>query len=89
VVQESHAAEANALSSDSEKDIADCFLRLADLPTSVLDRLSRYEHMLWRQARQIVFTLESLQRRKRAPSRSTFPFSFRRREPGAVSEEFR
>ena len=55
---------------------------------SALDRLSRYEHMLWRQARQIVFTLESLRRRKRAPSRSTFPFSFRRRQPGALSEEF-
>src|ERR1019366_865658 len=49
--------------------------------SSALDRLSRYEHMLWRQARQIVFTLESLRRRKREPSRSTFPFSFRRREP--------
>ena len=82
-------AEGNALSSNAKKDIADCFLRLADLPTSALDRLSRYEHMLWRQARQIVFTLESLRRRKRAPSHSTFPFSFRRREPGALSEEFR
>ena len=70
-------------------EIADCFLRLADLPTSALDRLSRYEHMLWRQARQIVFTLESLRRRKRQSSRSTFPFSFRRREPGPLSEEFR
>ena len=89
VVQESDAAEANALSSDSKKDIADCFLRLADLPNSPLDRLNRYEYMLWRQARQIVFTLESLRRRKRQPSRSTFPFSFRRREPGALSEEFR
>ena len=82
-VRESNAAEANELSSDLKKDIADCFLRLADLPTSALDRLSRYEHMLWRQARQIVFTLESLRRRKRQPSRSTFPFSFRRHEPGA------
>jgi hypothetical protein len=54
-----------------------------------LDRLSRYEHMLWRQARQIVFTLESVRRRKRAPSGSTFPFSFRRREARALSEEFR
>jgi hypothetical protein len=89
VVRESDAAAANALSSDSKKHIADCFLRLADLPTSALDRLSRYEHMLWRQARQLVFTLESLRRRKRAPIRSTFPFSFRRREPGALSEEFR
>jgi hypothetical protein len=88
-LQESGAAEANALSSGSKRDIADCFLRLADLPTFALDRLSRYEYMLWRQARQIVFTLESLRRRKRAPSRSTFPFSFRRREPGALSEGFR
>jgi hypothetical protein len=85
----SGAAEGNELNSDSKKDIADCFLRLAALPTFALDRLSRYEHMLWRQARQIVFTLESLRRRKREPSRSTFPFSFRRREPGALSEEFR
>ena len=88
-VQESDAPEENALSSNAKKDIADCFLRLADLPTSALDRLSRYEHMLWRQARQIVFTLKSLRRRKREPIRSTFPFSFRRREPGALSEEFR
>ena len=88
-VQESDAAEGNELSSDSKRDIAGCFLRLADLPTSALDRLSRYEHLLWRQARQIVFTLESLRRRKREPIRSTFPFSFRRREPDALSDEFR
>jgi hypothetical protein len=88
-VQESDATEGNALSSNAKKNIADCFLHLADLPTSALDRLSRYEHMLWRQARQIVFTLESLRRRKRPPSHSTFPFSFRRRGPGALSEEFR
>jgi hypothetical protein len=83
--QQSDAAEANELGSDSKKDIADCFLRLTELPNIPLDRLSRYEHMLWRQARQIVFTPESLRRRKRAPIRSTFPFSFRRREPGALS----
>jgi len=40
---------------------------LAALPTFALDRLSRYEHLLWRQARQIVFTLESLRRRQQAP----------------------
>jgi hypothetical protein len=60
--------------------IADRFLRLADLPTFPLDRLSRYEHLLWRQARQLVITIESLRRRKQQPRRSTFPFSFRRRE---------
>ena len=88
-VPEAGAVEATERSSNSKKDIADRFLRLADLPNSALDRLSRYEHMLWRQARQIVFTLESLRRRKRQPSRSTFPFSFKRREPGALSEKFR
>ena len=88
-VQESDTAEGYELSSGTKRDIADCFLRLADLPTSALDRLSRYEHMLWRQARQIVFTLESLRRRKRQPTSSTFPFSFRRREPSALAEEFR
>ena len=77
--RQSDLAVPNELGFDSKKDIADCFLRLADLPTYALDRLSRYEHMLWRQARQVVFTLESLRRRKRQPSRSTFPFSFRRR----------
>jgi hypothetical protein len=72
---------------NTKNDIANSFLRLAALPTFALDRLSRYEHLLWRQARQLVFTLETLRRRKRQPSRSTFPFSFRRREPGASSEE--
>ena len=61
--------------------IADRFLRLAELPTFPLDRLSRYEHLLWRQARQLVITIESSQRRKQQPRRSTFPFSFRRRGP--------
>jgi hypothetical protein len=73
----------------SKTDIADSFLRLAALPTYPLDRLSRYEHTLWRQARQIVFTLVSLRRRKQQPSRSSFPFSFRRRKPGEFSEELR
>ena len=51
---------------NAKNDIGDCFLRLAALPTFPLDRLSRYEHLLWRQARQIVFTLESFRRRKQA-----------------------
>jgi|SRR5664280_15464 hypothetical protein len=85
--RQSDTATRNELSLNTKKDIVDCFLRLAALPTFPLDRLSRYEHLLWRQARQIVFTLESLRRRKRQPSRSSFPFSFRRREAGALSEE--
>jgi hypothetical protein len=87
--RQSDAATGNEFSLNAKKDIGDCFLRLAALPTFALDRLSRYEHLLWRQARQIMFTLESLRRRKREPSRSSFPFSFRRREPSTLSEEFR
>jgi len=62
---------------NSKNAIADGFLQLAALPTFALDRLSRYEYVLWRQVRQIVFTLESLRRRKRESSRVRFPFSFR------------
>ena len=86
---QSEAAAGSKHILDAKNDIGNYFLRLAALPTFPLDRLSRYEYMLWRQARQIVFTLGSSRRRKRAPIRSTFPFSFRRREPGAVPEEFR
>jgi hypothetical protein len=40
------------------------FLRLANLPNFALDRLSRYEAPLWRQARQILVALDALDRRK-------------------------
>jgi hypothetical protein len=39
--------------------------------------------------RDRLFTLESLRRGKRPSSNSTYPFSFRRRGSGALSEEFR
>ncbi|MGA2842738.1 MAG: hypothetical protein ABSG18_21745 [Steroidobacteraceae bacterium] len=45
-------------------DLARCFLRLANLPSYPLDRLSRYEAILWRQAGQILFALDALHRRK-------------------------
>jgi hypothetical protein len=77
--RQSDSAAGNESNFDAKKNIGACFLRLAELPMFPLDRLNRYEHLLWRQARQIVFTLESLRRRKQQPSRSTFPFSFRRR----------
>ena len=54
--------------------IADRFLRLAELPTFPLDRLSRYEYLLWRQARQLIFALRS-RYDKRLPRRRIFPFS--------------
>jgi hypothetical protein len=69
---------------DVKSEIGDRFLCLAELPTFPLDRLSRYEHLLWRQARQLVLTLESLRRRKSQPRRSSFPFAFRRREREAI-----
>jgi len=40
------------------------FVRLCNLPTYPLDRLSRYEATLWRQACQVLFTLQCLDRRK-------------------------
>ena len=45
-------------------EFARCFLRLANLPNFALDRLSRYEASLWRQAYQILHPLEILDRRK-------------------------
>ena len=77
-VQQSDTATGNELSFDTKKTISNGFLRLAELPTFPLDRLSRYEYMLWRQARQIVFTLDSMRRRSRGSSYPRPPFSFRR-----------
>jgi hypothetical protein len=45
-------------------EFARCFLRLANLPNFALDRLSRYETNLWRQAFRILYALETLDRRK-------------------------
>jgi hypothetical protein len=49
---------------DPAADLARCFLRLANLPNFALDRLSRYEAILWRQAGQILLALDALDRRK-------------------------
>jgi hypothetical protein len=49
---------------DPAGDLARCFLRVANLPSCPLDRLSPYEAILWRQAGQIVFALDTLVRRK-------------------------
>jgi hypothetical protein len=45
-------------------DLTRAFIRLSNLPTYPLDRLSRYEATLWRQACQILFTLRCLDQRK-------------------------
>jgi hypothetical protein len=70
-----HASSNNAVSNretvrySAMKDVpavefARCFLRLANLPNFVLDRLSRYEASLWRQVSRILFALDALDRRK-------------------------
>jgi hypothetical protein len=45
-------------------DLTLAFVRLSNLPTYPLDRLSRYEATLWRQACQILFALQCLNGRK-------------------------
>ena len=49
---------------DPSDDLTRAFVRLSNLPTYPLDRLSHYEATLWRQACQILFTLQCLDRRK-------------------------
>jgi hypothetical protein len=49
---------------DPSDDLTRSFIRLSNLPTYPLDRLSRYEATLWRQACQVLFTLQCLDRRK-------------------------
>jgi hypothetical protein len=58
------SASSGRQSVDPAINLARCFLRLANLPSYALDRLSRYEAVLWRQAGQILFALHALDRRK-------------------------
>ena len=62
---------------DPAAHLARCFLRLANLPSYPLDRLSRYEAILWRQAGQILFALDALDRRKPQDRRRPFPIGSR------------
>ena len=55
--------DAPALTADPSRDIAISFLRLANLDTDIVDRLSRYESGLWRQLVQTIFALQTLKRR--------------------------
>jgi hypothetical protein len=48
----------------ASRDIAISFLRLANLDSEIIDRLSRYESGLWRQLVQTVFALQTLKRRQ-------------------------
>ena len=62
-------------------EFARCFLRLANLPNCALDRLCRYEATLWRQAGQILFALDVLDRRKPWDRRRRFPVGRRQELP--------
>ena len=57
-------SQSNSGLADRSDDLTRSFIRLANLPTYPLDRLSRYEATLWRQACQILFTLRYLNQRK-------------------------
>ena len=79
------ATSSSALNSaDPSADLASCFLGLANLPSHALDRLSRYEAILWRQARQTVFALDALGRRR--PQDRGRHFHFRSRHQRSIDE---
>ena len=67
-------------------DLAQCYLRLANLPSYPLDRLSRYEAALWRQAGQILFALAALDRCKPWERPTRFRVS-RRPDQGAYGHD--
>jgi hypothetical protein len=66
-----HTSSENAYSAENAieefvrapEDLAKAFIRLTAHGTFPLDRLSRYEHMLWRQARQLISTMHGPKRR--------------------------
>ncbi len=68
-------------------ELARCFLRLANLPNFVLDRLSRYEATLWRQAGQILYALDLLDRRKPQERGRGFLVGRHRRAMDAISDD--
>jgi len=81
ITDQTRAAPSPALEPvEPARDLARCFLRLANLPSYALDRLSRYEATLWRQAGQILFALDALERRK--PQHRIPFFRPSRRQPG-------
>ena len=64
------ASEPEVVSLRSDQETADTYsnltrsyVQLNDLPSCPLDRLSRYEAALWRQAGQILFTLHTFNRK--------------------------
>ena len=68
-------------------ELAHCFLRLTDMPNYAVDRLCRYEATLWRQAGQILFALDALDRRKPWDRRRRFRVGGRQEFPVYDPEE--
>jgi hypothetical protein len=58
------AADRRAATTSVSRGIALSYLRLANLDNELIDRLSRYEGSLWRQAVQTLFALQTLKRRR-------------------------
>jgi len=61
--QELHPQGARPQAANASRDIAISFLRLANLDSEIVDRLSRYEAALGRQLGQTLFALQALKRR--------------------------
>ncbi len=76
------------LAVDPTADLAWCFLRLANLPSYALDRLSRCEATLWRQAGQILLALEALDRRKPQERGRRFRVGRRQELPAYGRDEY-
>jgi hypothetical protein len=73
---------------DPAIDLARCFLRLANLPSYPLDRLSRYEAILWRQAGRILFAFDALDRRKPQERRRRFCIGSRPELPANERDDY-
>jgi hypothetical protein len=61
--QEHHPQDGRPHAAKASRDIAISFLRLANLDSEIVDRLSRYEAALWRQLAQTLFALQALKHR--------------------------
>ena len=73
---------------DPAADLARRVLRLANLPNFALDRLSRYEAILWRQVSQILFALDALDRRKPQDRGRRFRIGRRRELPADGRDDY-
>jgi hypothetical protein len=75
-----------AATADVATDLSHCFLRLSNIPNSVLDRLGRYETVLWRQVGQTLLTLDRLDRRKPQERAGQFRILSRQRASDLTDE---